>query len=57
MLPRRLWGAAIVVVGWLAGGVWGALEAELAGDLVAQGAVFGSEPVDFCSGGVEPLAK
>jgi hypothetical protein len=48
---------AVVVVGWLAGGVLGALEAELVGDLVAQGAVFGPEPDDLGSGGVEPLAK
>ena len=35
MLPRRLWKVAVVVVGRLAGGVLGALEAELAGDLLA----------------------
>jgi hypothetical protein len=48
---------AVVVVGWLAGGVLGALEAKLAGDLLAEGAVFGSEPGDLGPGGVEPLAK
>ena len=48
---------AVVVVRGLAGGVLGALEAELAGDLVAQGTVFGSQPGDLSAGGVEPLAK
>jgi len=57
MLPRRLWKVAAVVTRRLAGGVLGPLEAELAGDLVAQGAVFGPEPGDLGSGGVEPLAK
>jgi hypothetical protein len=37
---------AVVVVRRLAGGVLGALEAELAGDLVAQRSVFGPEPGD-----------
>ena len=58
MLPRRLRG------GWLSlwsagltGGVLGALEAKVAGELLAEGAVFGSEPGDFGAGGGEPLAK
>jgi hypothetical protein len=48
---------AVVVVRRLAGGVLGALEAELAGDMVAQGAVFGPQPGDLGSGGVESLAE
>jgi hypothetical protein len=32
------------------------LEAELAGDVVAQGTVLGSQPGDLGAGGVEPLA-
>ena len=41
---------AVVVVRRIVRGVLGALEAELAGDLVAQGAVFGPEPGDLGAG-------
>ena len=35
----------------------GSLQAELAGDLVAEGVVLGPQAGDLGSGGVEPLAK
>jgi hypothetical protein len=47
---------AVIVVRRRVGVVLGALEAELAGDLLAEGAVFGPEPGDLGPGGVEPLA-
>jgi len=56
-LRRRWGGVAVRVACWSVAGGLGPLEAELAGDLVAQGAVFGSEPGVFGAGGVEPLAK
>lgn len=40
--------------------VWGLLrplEAELAGELVAEGAVLGSQAGDLGPGGVKPLAE
>ena len=56
-LRRLRVGAGVIVVwGSVAGGLC-PLEAELAGDLVAQGTVFGSKPGDFSAGGVEPLAE
>jgi hypothetical protein len=56
MLPRRLRGLSSWTGGSFAG-VLGALEAELASDLVLQGAVLGSQAGDLGSGGVESLAK
>ena len=38
-------------------GVLGSLEAEMAGDLLAEGAVLGSQAGDLGAGGVEPLAE
>ena len=38
-------------------GVLCPLEAELAGELVAEGAVLGSQAGDLGAGGIEPLAE
>ncbi len=58
MSLRRLRGGVAVTVVWrsVAGGLCPP-EAELAGDLVAHGAVLGSQPGDLSAGSVEPLAK
>lgn len=56
MSLRRLRGGVGVIRRLVAGGLY-PLEAELAGDLVAQRAVLGSQPGDLCAGGVEPLAQ
>jgi hypothetical protein len=63
-LRRRHVSAAVkkVVIGslWLVGwvrAVLGSLEAELAGDLVPEGAVLGSQAGDLSAGGIESLAE
>ena len=44
-------------VGWGVLVVLGALEAEMAGELVAEGAVLGSQAGVLGAGGVEPVAE
>jgi hypothetical protein len=38
-------------------GVLGPLEAEMAGHLLSEGAVLGSQASDLSAGGIEPLAE
>ena len=42
---------------WSVFGVLCPVEAELAGELVAEGAVLGSQAGDLGAGGIEPLAE
>ena len=63
-LRRRHVSAAVVGVaagssrlGWGVLAVLGPLEAEMAGDLVAEGAVLGSQAGVLSAGGIEPLAE
>jgi hypothetical protein len=42
---------------WSVFGVLCSLEAELAGELVAEGAVLASQAGDLTAGGIEPLAE
>jgi hypothetical protein len=42
---------------WSVFGVLCSLEAEMAGDLLAEGAVLGSQAGVLCAGGIEPLAE
>jgi hypothetical protein len=44
-------------LGWRGFGVVGPLEAEMAGDLLSEGAVLGSQASDLSAGGIEPLAE
>ena len=44
-------------LGWRVLGVLGPLEAELAGDLVSEGAVLGAQACDLSAGGIESLAE
>ena len=64
MRRRHVSAAAVeeVVIGssWLGGrvgAVLGSLEAELAGDLVSEGVVLGSQAGDLSAGGIESLAE
>ncbi|MGH3407559.1 MAG: hypothetical protein ACRDRJ_34425 [Streptosporangiaceae bacterium] len=59
LLSPQLWDGRLLVSSRFGGRVFGvlcALEAELAGELVAEGAVFGFQAGDLGSGGIEPLA-
>jgi hypothetical protein len=53
-LRRLRGGVAVTVVRWSVAGGLCPLEAELAGDLVAQGTVLGSQPGELSAGGVVP---
>jgi hypothetical protein len=44
-------------LGWRVFGVLGPLEAEMAGDLLSEGAVLGSQAGDLSAGGIELLAE
>jgi len=44
-------------LGWRVLAVLGPLEAEMAGELIAEDAVLGSQAGDLSAGGVEPLAE
>jgi hypothetical protein len=44
-------------LGWRVLAVVGALEAEMAGDLLSEGVVLGSQAGDLSAGGFEPLAE
>ena len=60
---RHVFAAAVGLVagssrlGWGVLAVLGSLEAEIAGDLVAEGAVLGSQAGVLSAGGIEPLAE
>src|SRR5215472_918343 len=56
-LRRLRAGVAVIAVRRFVAGGLCPPQAELAGDLVAQGTVLGSQPGDLSAGGVEPLAK
>ena len=44
-------------LGWRVLGVLGSLEAEMAGELLPEGAVLGAQAGDLGAGGIEPLAE